>query len=83
MRPTFALLLVLTAIAQCLLVTMLHWSPARSLLAVSVALGIGGLILLGFALMFLPAAQRPDMLNLFWRDCRQNLRDVARAIPFR
>lgn len=83
MRTTFALLLVLSAIAQCLLVALLHWSLAHSLLIVSAALCVLGLGLLGFAWMFVPAAQRPDMLNLLWSGCRQNLRDVGRTLSFR
>ena len=83
MRPTFALVLVLSAIALCLLVTVLHWSLAHSLLVVGITLGVVGLGLLGFAWMFVPAAQRPDMLKLFWSVCLQNMRDVGRALSFR
>ncbi|MEX3984055.1 hypothetical protein AB4Y45_34380 [Paraburkholderia sp. EG287A] len=77
------MLLVLAAIAQCLLVALLHWSVARSLFVVGVTLGVAGLSLLGFAWMFVPAAQRPEMLSLFWSVCRQNLRDTGRALCVR
>lgn len=83
MRPTFAFLLVGAAAALCALVVLGHWSFDRSLTLVCGVLFLPGMTLLGLVWMFVPAAQRPQVVSEFRDKLRQNLHDFLRALTSR
>jgi uncharacterized membrane protein len=77
MKPTIVAFLVLGAITQFILVSCLHWSFQASAFAVSIGLSGIGLSTLGFIWMFVPAAQRPELLSEICSDLNEFRRTLT------